>query len=74
MASRDVASTIHQSLFTGYFLTTTGGNWAYSLFFPIAILQVISTLVFQIWKSDPVDFDAIQAGGVLRTSTRPTLI
>jgi ACS family sodium-dependent inorganic phosphate cotransporter len=52
-----IASTL-STFFTGLFLSQTGGNWAYSLFFPIAALQAVSVFVFMIWKSDPVDFDA----------------
>ena len=52
-----IASTL-STFFTGLFLSMTGGNWAYSLFFPIAVLQLVSVFVFLIWKSDPVDFDA----------------
>jgi MFS family permease len=51
-----IASTL-STFFTGYFLSKTGGNWAYSLFFPIAVLQIVSVFVFLVWKSDPVDFD-----------------
>ena len=53
-----IASTL-STFFTGLFLSMTGGNWAYSLFFPIAALQLVSVFVFLIWKSDPVDFDAV---------------
>jgi len=52
-----IASTL-STFFTGLFLSMTGGNWAYSLFFPIAALQLVSVFIFLIWKSDPVDFDA----------------
>lgn len=52
-----IASTL-STFFTGLFLSQTGGNWAYSLFFPIAALQAVSVFIFMIWKSDPVDFDA----------------
>jgi len=51
-----IASTL-STFFTGLFLSMTNGNWAYSLFFPIAALQLVSVFVFMIWKSDPVDFD-----------------
>merc|ERR1719503_213452 len=53
-----IASTL-STFFTGLFLSMTGGNWAYSLFFPIAFFQLVSVFVFLIWKSDPVDFDAV---------------
>ena len=55
-----IASTL-STFFTGLFLSQTGGNWAYSLFFPIAALQLVSVFVFLIWKSDPVDFDTATA-------------
>jgi len=49
------------TFFTGYFLSITNGSWAMSLFLPVACLQLFSVLVFQIWKSDPIDFDAMAA-------------
>ena len=44
------------------------GNWALSLFLPIAFFQVVSTLIFMMWDSTPVDFDAIQAEGKLKAA------
>ena len=52
-----IASTL-STFFTGYFFSVSGGSWGWSLFFPIAALQVITVLLFQGFKSDPVDFDA----------------
>jgi MFS transporter, ACS family, solute carrier family 17 (sodium-dependent inorganic phosphate cotransporter), other len=47
------------TFFIGYFMEATGGSWAWSLFYPIAILQVISALIFALlWKSEPINFDA----------------
>ncbi len=62
-----VASTL-STFFTGYFFSITGGNWALSLFLPIAFFQVVSTLIFMMWDSTPVDFDAIQAEGKLKAA------
>jgi|TARA_B100000767_G_C19521815_1_gene432840 hypothetical protein len=40
-------------------MEVTNGSWAWSLFYPIAILQVASALIFSaLWKSTPIDFDA----------------
>jgi ACS family sodium-dependent inorganic phosphate cotransporter len=56
-----IASTL-STFFTGYFFSATGGNWALSLFIPIAVFQAVSVIIFAVlWDSDPVDFDAIQA-------------
>ena len=49
------------TFFTGYFFNATGGNWALSLFLPIAFFQAISVVLFQAFESTPVDFDAEQA-------------
>lgn len=47
----------------GLLLDATGNNWALALFAPIIVLNVVSTLVFVcFYKSDQVDFDAIEAG------------
>merc|ERR1712216_628052 len=47
------------TFFIGYFMEVTNGSWAWSLFYPIAILQVASALIFSaLWKSTPIDFDA----------------
>ena len=47
------------TFFIGYFMEITNGSWAWSLFYPIAILQVASALIFSaLWKSTPIDFDA----------------
>ena len=51
-----IASTL-STFFTGYFFSISGGSWGWSLFFPIAALQAITVLLFQSFKSDPVDFD-----------------
>ena len=55
-----IASTL-STFFTGYFFNLTGGNWALSLFLPIAFFQAISVLLFMAFESTPVDFDAEQA-------------
>jgi len=55
-----IASTL-STFFTGYFFNATGGNWALSLFLPIAFFQAISVLLFMAFESTPVDFDAEQA-------------
>ena len=55
-----IASTL-STFFTGYFFNITGGNWALSLFLPIAFFQAISVLLFMAFESTPVDFDAEQA-------------
>ena len=55
-----IASTL-STFFTGYFFNVTGGNWALSLFLPIAFFQAISVLLFMAFESTPVDFDAEQA-------------
>lgn len=53
-----IASTL-STFFTGYFFSVTNGNWALSLFLPIAAFQLVSTLIFAaMWDSTPVDFDA----------------
>uniref|UniRef100_A0A7S0S5Z4 Major facilitator superfamily (MFS) profile domain-containing protein n=1 Tax=Mantoniella antarctica TaxID=81844 RepID=A0A7S0S5Z4_9CHLO len=60
-----IASTL-STFFTGYFFSATGGNWALSLFIPIAVFQVISTVIFAVlWDSNPVDFDAIQKAKIV---------
>jgi len=47
------------TFFIGYFMEVTNGSWAWSLFYPIAILQVASALIFSaLWRSTPIDFDA----------------
>ena len=54
-----IASTL-STFFTGYFFSATNGNWALSLFIPIAAFQLVSVFIFAaLWDSDPVDFDAI---------------
>ena len=46
------------TFFIGYFMEVTNGSWAWSLFYPIAALQVASALLFSaLWKSTPIDFD-----------------
>jgi hypothetical protein len=55
-----IASTL-STFFTGYFFSATNGNWALSLFLPIAFFQAVSVLLFQAFESTPVDFDAEQA-------------
>jgi len=55
-----IASTL-STFFTGYFFNLTGGNWALSLFLPIAFFQAISVVLFMAFESTPVDFDAEQA-------------
>jgi len=55
-----IASTL-STFFTGYFFSATNGNWALSLFLPIAFFQALSVLLFQAFESTPVDFDAEQA-------------
>merc|ERR1719504_69956 len=52
-----IASTL-STFFTGYFFNLTGGNWALSLFLPIAFFQAISVVLFMAFESTPVDFDA----------------
>merc|ERR1712100_261631 len=46
------------TFFIGYFMEVTNGSWTWSLFYPIAALQVASALLFSaLWKSTPIDFD-----------------
>ena len=51
------ASTL-STFFIGYFFSATNGNWAMSLFWPIAALQAVSVLLFTTFDATPVDFDA----------------
>ena len=50
-----IASTL-STFFTGYFFNATGGNWALSLFLPIAFFQAISVVLFQALRIDPGGF------------------
>lgn len=57
MAAEEAGASTLSTFFTGYFFSVSGGSWGWSLFFPIAALQAITVLLFQGFKSDPVDFD-----------------
>merc|ERR1719503_214807 len=59
LGTTNTAAAIASTLST--FFTLTGGNWALSLFLPIAFFQAISVVLFMAFESTPVDFDAEQA-------------
>jgi adenosine 3'-phospho 5'-phosphosulfate transporter B3 len=48
----------------GLLLDYTNNNWALALFAPMVVLNIVSTLIFvSFYKSDPDDFDSLEAGG-----------